>query len=58
VARDSDPGRLRLTDIATHVDGERTDEAPADEAAEPAAPARKATVPSWDEIMFGRRRPD
>ncbi|WP_157987872.1 septation protein SepH [Jiangella endophytica] len=60
--------RLRLSDIAQHVETEEesaADLAPtADE--EPAPPARKTSssrsrrpsVPSWDEIMFGRRKND
>ncbi|HEY9408164.1 MAG TPA: septation protein SepH [Jiangellaceae bacterium] len=62
--------RLRLTDIAAHVEVEESDApAPSDEAAEPepASPrkaasgssrSRRPTVPSWDEIMFGRRKGD
>ncbi|WP_053202810.1 septation protein SepH [Jiangella muralis] len=59
--------RLRLSDIAQHVETE--DEQAADlapTADEPAPPARKTSssrsrrpsVPSWDEIMFGRRKND
>lgn len=59
--------RLRLSDIAQHV--ETDDEQAADlapTADEPAPPARKTSssrsrrpsVPSWDEIMFGRRKND
>jgi hypothetical protein len=64
---DADSDRLRLTDIANRV--EVDDGAPAtdngldpEQAAGAAArrPAssrsRRPTVPSWDEIMFGRRR--
>jgi hypothetical protein len=60
--------RLRLSDIASKVEiegGEPADRSPeADDAVEP-GPARRASgsarsrrpsVPSWDEIMFGRRR--
>lgn len=64
--------RLRLTDIATRIEVEDPDDAEGTEelpepVAEP-APARKTvnsssrsrrpSVPSWDEIMFGRRKPD
>ncbi|MGH8774184.1 MAG: septation protein SepH [Jiangellaceae bacterium] len=55
--------RLRLTDIANRVEVE-DDDPPADPV--PATPApggraasarsRRPSVPSWDEIMFGRRR--
>ncbi|SDU74348.1 septation protein SepH [Jiangella alkaliphila] len=60
--------RLRLSDIAQHVEAEdeaaEADLAPT--ADEPAPPARKTSssrkgrpsVPSWDEIMFGRRKND
>ncbi|WP_162606697.1 septation protein SepH [Jiangella asiatica] len=58
--------RLRLSDIAKHVEtGEQADLAPT--ADDPAPPARKTagssrsrrpSVPSWDEIMFGRRKND
>ncbi len=58
--------RLRLSDIAKHVESDETaDLAPtADDAAPPARkPAssgrsRRPSVPSWDEIMFGRRKND
>lgn len=59
--------RLRLSDIAQHVETEEAAEsdltATADEAAPPARkPAssrnRRPSVPSWDEIMFGRRKND
>ncbi|MBB5790937.1 septation protein SepH [Jiangella mangrovi] len=59
--------RLRLSDIAQHVETEEAAEADlaatADEAAPPARkPAssrnRRPSVPSWDEIMFGRRKND
>lgn len=63
---DATSERLRLSDIAEHVE---TEEAEADLTAtadESAPPARKASssrskrpsVPSWDEIMFGRRKND
>jgi len=60
--------RLRLSDIASRieiVDDGRAVEEPADEEPTEAVPARRAagsarsrrpSVPSWDEIMFGRRR--
>ena len=50
---DTSPGRLRLSDIATHIEvsGEQT------EVASSARSRRaRASVPTWDEIMFGRRR--
>ncbi|HEU0042074.1 MAG TPA: septation protein SepH [Jiangellaceae bacterium] len=63
--------RLRLSDIATRVEVEGPDDDATEEIPEPAeqpAPARKAvngsprsrrpSVPSWDEIMFGRRKSD
>jgi Protein of unknown function (DUF3071) len=64
---DADSDRLRLTDIASRVevDGEApgTDTGTdADQTAGAAARrststrSRRPTVPSWDEIMFGRRR--
>jgi len=68
-AETTDHGRLRLSDIARHieVDGEPADSESADAAASqtgtehharPVAAGRKAraSVPTWDEIMFGRRR--
>jgi hypothetical protein len=58
---DTTSERLRLTDIARRVEIELQEEA--DEPDEPpaaqragSARARRPTVPSWDEIMFGRRR--
>jgi hypothetical protein len=58
--------RLRLSDIAQHVETEEAAEADlaatADEAAPPARKAasrsKRPSVPSWDEIMFGRRKND
>lgn len=49
----TDPGRLRLSEIALHVEDEA-----ATEVTQPVPQARKAraSVPTWDEIMFGRRR--
>ncbi len=50
---DTSPGRLRLSDIATHIEvsGEQS------EAAGSGRSRRaRASVPTWDEIMFGRRR--
>jgi hypothetical protein len=57
---DTTSERLRLTDIASRVEIELQSEAdePAQAPAERAgsARARRPSVPSWDEIMFGRRR--
>jgi Protein of unknown function (DUF3071) len=63
---DTTSERLRLTDIASRVeiDDQRDGVSPAPRVAEPAARServsssrsRRPTVPSWDEIMFGRRR--
>jgi Protein of unknown function (DUF3071) len=58
---DTTSERLRLTDIASRVEIELQhgiDEPPAEAPAQRAgsARARRPTVPSWDEIMFGRRR--
>lgn len=59
--------RLRLSDIAQHVETEEAAEedlaATADEATPPArktssSRSRRPSVPSWDEIMFGRRKND
>ncbi|WP_158602752.1 septation protein SepH [Jiangella rhizosphaerae] len=58
--------RLRLSDIAQHVETEEPAADLAPTADEPAPPARKSSssrsrrpsVPSWDEIMFGRRKND
>ncbi|WP_162605781.1 septation protein SepH [Jiangella aurantiaca] len=58
--------RLRLSDIAQHVETEQTEADLAPTADEPPPPARKTSssrsrrpsVPSWDEIMFGRRKND
>lgn len=60
--------RLRLSDIAEHVETEDETEADlaatADESTPPArktsssARNRRPSVPSWDEIMFGRRKND
>ncbi|MGH8827343.1 MAG: septation protein SepH [Jiangellaceae bacterium] len=63
--------RLRLSDIAAQVEVEGPDDDVTEEIPEPvgqSAPARKAvngssrsrrpSVPSWDEIMFGRRKSD
>ena len=50
---DTSPDRLRLSDIASHIEvsGEQT------EVAGSARSRRaRASVPTWDEIMFGRRR--
>jgi hypothetical protein len=59
VARDSDPGRLRLSDIADHVDGPADDDHHAEDApSEAPGTPRRPGMPSWDEIMFGRRRHD
>jgi hypothetical protein len=59
-ADDTTSERLRLTDIASRVEIELqhgVDEPPAEAPAQRAsARARRPTVPSWDEIMFGRRR--
>jgi hypothetical protein len=60
---DTTSERLHLTDIADRVEIElqQVDESPAEAPAQRAgsARARRPTVPSWDEIMFGRRhRPD
>jgi hypothetical protein len=68
-ARRVDDARLRLSDIARHIehDDEHPDlDEPLGAAARPAAGqehpsagsgrARRPSVPSWDEIMFGRRR--
>ncbi|TDC46615.1 DUF3071 domain-containing protein [Jiangella ureilytica] len=70
-ARDEDDTvtseRLRLSDIAQHVETEEAAEADltatADESAPPARKpssprSRRPSVPSWDEIMFGRRKND
>ena len=57
---DTTSERLRLTDIASRVEIELQSEAdespqgPVQRAG--SARARRPTVPSWDEIMFGRRR--
>jgi hypothetical protein len=58
---DTTSERLRLTDIANRVEIELqqgVDEPPAEAPAQRvgSARARRPTVPSWDEIMFGRRR--
>jgi Protein of unknown function (DUF3071) len=57
---DTTTERLHLTDIADRVEIElqHIDEPPAEAPAHRAgsARARRPTVPSWDEIMFGRRR--
>jgi Protein of unknown function (DUF3071) len=58
---DTTSERLRLTDIANRVEIELqhgVDEPPAEAPAQRAGStrARRPTVPSWDEIMFGRRR--
>jgi hypothetical protein len=56
---DADSDRLRLTDIASRVevDGPPDAEQAAAGARRPtSARSRRPTVPSWDEIMFGRRR--
>ena len=64
---DADSDRLRLTDIANRVeidggvagpdDGLDPEQAAGATARRPAASrSRRPTVPSWDEIMFGRRR--
>ncbi len=63
--------RLRLSDIASRVEVEgrepSREPAPAEDDAADAVPVRRAagsararrpSVPSWDEIMFGRRKPD
>jgi Protein of unknown function (DUF3071) len=68
-ARQVDDSRLRLSDIARHVeeDDEHPDLDEPLDAARPAAGeghhalagggrARRPSVPTWDEIMFGRRR--
>jgi hypothetical protein len=68
-ARRVDDSRLRLSDIARHVeeDDEHPDLDEPLDAARPAAGeghqavaggsrARRPSVPTWDEIMFGRRR--
>lgn len=58
--------RLRLSDIAQNVETEESADDLAPTADEPTPPARKTSssrsrrpsVPSWDEIMFGRRKND
>ncbi len=60
--------RLHLSDIAEHiVDVDQPSKPPADDAPEPpktrkpgtgSARSRRPSVPSWDEIMFGRRKPE
>ncbi|HET6728434.1 MAG TPA: septation protein SepH [Jiangellaceae bacterium] len=64
---DADSDRLRLTDIASRVEvdegapatdnGFDPEQAAGSAARRPASSrSRRPTVPSWDEIMFGRRR--
>jgi hypothetical protein len=58
---DTTSERLRLTDIASRVEIELqqgVDEPPVEAPTQRAGSARsrRPTVPSWDEIMFGRRR--
>jgi hypothetical protein len=57
VTHDTDPGRLRLSDVAPGAADAADDPASGEEPKAP-GPHRKASVPSWDEIMFGRHRHD
>ena len=50
----NDESRLRLSDIARHI--EETVQPVHGDARTAATKKQRASVPTWDEIMFGRRR--